>query len=403
MLVLPQIASASSEPSPSGSWVGVYGDEGYDLAAWNGEEDLTQLPAGDEVELAQGSRYVWAQSTSDERALESPSGLTREAATYYAPEQLRINLKFNEAYSGELHLYAIDWDSSARRETISVDGQTAVLSSSFQAGAWISLHVEAAAGETLPIRVTDEAGANAVLSGIFLGNAGAPRGAGSAGATGATGATGEAGPMGVTGATGPTGATGAAGATGETGVAGAVDKGATGPAGSQGLEGAQGQNGAAGGVGPTGPAGASGEAGVTGSAGAAGTTGATGDNGATGTTGITGATGPTGASGVIGSSVICSGTASSACAATTATKKTTGNPAATTIVGPVTAQCATGDILLGGGASATENNNKGVFVVRESRPTTAGSGGIWSATGQVAVAGNAGTEVTITAYAICSS
>ena len=208
MLVLPQIASASSEPTPPGSWVGTYGDEGYDLAAWNGEEDLTELPVGDKVELVQGARYVWAQSTSEERALESPSGLTREAATYYAPEQLRINLKFNEAYSGELHLYAIDWDSSVRRETISVDGQTAVLSSSFQAGAWVSLHVEAAAGDTLPITVTCEAGANAVLSGIFLGNTGAPRGTGSAGATGATGPTGNTGVTGETGLTGVTGATG---------------------------------------------------------------------------------------------------------------------------------------------------------------------------------------------------
>ena len=132
-------------------------------------------------------------------------------------------------------------------------------------------------------------------------------------------------------------------------------------------------------------------------------TGATGNNGAIGATGATGATGPTGATGVIGSSVICSGTASSACAATTATKTTAKGPPPTTIVGPVTAQCATGHILLGGGANATESNNKGVFVIRESRATAAGSGGIWSATGQVAVAGNAGTEVTITAYAICSS
>ncbi len=174
ILALPQVASASSEPTPPGSWVGTFGGEGYDLAAWNGEEDLTNLPAGDKVELAQGARYVWAQSTNEERALESPSGLTREAATYYSPDQLRVNLKFKEAYSGELHLYAIDWDSSARRETISVDGQTAVLSSSFQAGAWVSLHIEAAAGETLPITVTCEGGANAVLSGIFLGNGGSP-------------------------------------------------------------------------------------------------------------------------------------------------------------------------------------------------------------------------------------
>jgi Fibronectin type III domain len=157
----------------SGTWSGTFGASGYDLAAWNGEEDLTQMPAA-KVELLEGSRYVWASSTSEERALESPSGLTREAATYYDSSQLRLTLHFTSAYKGELHLYALDWDSTVRRETISVDGQSAVLSSSFHEGVWVSLPIEVKAGETLAITVTREAGANAVLSGIFLGNGGAP-------------------------------------------------------------------------------------------------------------------------------------------------------------------------------------------------------------------------------------
>jgi hypothetical protein len=78
-------------------------------------------------------------------------------------------VKFTSAFTGNLHLYALDWDSTARRETISVAGQTAVLSGSFNAGAWVTVPVSVGAGETVPIVVDRTAGANAVLSGIFLG------------------------------------------------------------------------------------------------------------------------------------------------------------------------------------------------------------------------------------------
>jgi 6-phosphogluconolactonase (cycloisomerase 2 family) len=157
--------------SPSavqGNWVGSYGSAGYDLSAWSGASDLVSIPSA-AVSLAQGSRYVWASSTSDVRALESPEKTTREAATYYDPNQIRLSLKFNTAYSGNLHLYALDWDSTARRELISVDGQTAALSSSFNQGAWVSFPISVAAGETVSIVVDRTAGANAVLSGVFLG------------------------------------------------------------------------------------------------------------------------------------------------------------------------------------------------------------------------------------------
>jgi WD40 repeat protein len=161
----PSIASTSA---PQGSWVGVYGSAGYELGAWNGESDLTSMPSA-AVSLTQGSRYVWAPSSSDARALQSADKSTREAATYYDSNQLRLVLKFNSAYSGNLRLYAVDWDSHARRELVSVGGQTAALSGDFSQGAWVTFPISVAAGETVPIVIDRTAGANAVLSGIFLG------------------------------------------------------------------------------------------------------------------------------------------------------------------------------------------------------------------------------------------
>jgi 6-phosphogluconolactonase len=161
----PAIAPTSS---PQGNWVGAYGAAGYSLAAWNGSSDLTSLP-GASLSLAQGSRYEWSASSGDVRALQSPNGLTREAATYYDGSQVRLALTFNTAYTGSVRLYALDWDSHDRRELVSLGGQTAVLAGDFSQGAWVSFPVSAAAGETVPIVVDRTAGANAVLSGVFLG------------------------------------------------------------------------------------------------------------------------------------------------------------------------------------------------------------------------------------------
>ena len=163
----PPAAPVSS--TPQGSWVGTFGSVGYDLAGWEGSTgDLSSLP-NVSLSLAQGTRYRWAASTTDVRALQAPSGLTREAATYYNSSEIQVKLSFSAAYSGDVHVYAVDWDSTARREMITVNGQTAVLSSSFHEGAWVSFPVSVAAGGTVTITVDRMAGANAVLSGIFLG------------------------------------------------------------------------------------------------------------------------------------------------------------------------------------------------------------------------------------------
>jgi hypothetical protein len=153
--------------SPQGNWVGSFGSAGYALAAWNGTSDLASLPDASLI-LTQGSRFQWVPSTTDERALENPTKATREAATYYDPNEIILQLSFTGAYSGNVELYAVDWDSTARREIVSVDGESAVLSGEFHQGAWVSFPISVAAGETVSIVVDRTAGVNAVLSGIFL-------------------------------------------------------------------------------------------------------------------------------------------------------------------------------------------------------------------------------------------
>jgi hypothetical protein len=159
---------------PQGNWVGAKGSAGYDLAAWDGSSDVSYMPNATAT-LVKGSRYAWAPQPSDTRALERPAGSGRAAAAYYDPSQIEVQLHFSAAYQGNLHLYAVDWDSTARRETITADGQSANLTAgNFNQGAWVSFPIDVAAGATVPITVTRTAGANAVLSGIMLGDAGAP-------------------------------------------------------------------------------------------------------------------------------------------------------------------------------------------------------------------------------------
>ena len=159
----PAVSSA-----PQGSWVGAHGAEGYDLFAFNAGSDVTSL-SNASVTVEQGSRYQWQPSTSDTRALESPDKSTRAAATLYDSNQIKLRLNFTAAYSGNLKLYAVDWDSTARRETITINGQTAALKGEFNSGAWMTVPINVEAGGVVTITVNRIAGPNAVLSGIFVG------------------------------------------------------------------------------------------------------------------------------------------------------------------------------------------------------------------------------------------
>ena len=96
--------------------------------------------------------------TRDGRALQSPDATTRRAATFYDGSQIQANLQFTNAYTGTLQLYVLDWDSTSRRETITVnDGsgpQVANLTAAFDQGAWLAFPVAVPSNGTVTITVT---------------------------------------------------------------------------------------------------------------------------------------------------------------------------------------------------------------------------------------------------------
>lgn len=158
--------------NPQGSWVGNYGADGVALGAWNNSaSDYVSIPNGS-VTMTQGSRYTWATSTTQVRALQLPDQSNRRAATWFDGVQLRMRIDLTAAYSGVLHLYALDWETAGRRENVTVgDGtntNTINLTTDFTNGRWMNFPISVSAGGTVYITADKTAGNNAVISGLFL-------------------------------------------------------------------------------------------------------------------------------------------------------------------------------------------------------------------------------------------
>ncbi len=162
-----------------GSWVGTYGVDGYALGGWTGPAtgDLVSLPQAT-LTLEQGARYNWDTAPStDVRALQSPTGSTRQATGWYDATQLKLRLNFTQAYTGTLHVYGFDWENAGRRMKITVtDGTTTKIvpiTTSFQQ-AVVHFPISVPAGGIVRVTADKSAANNAVIAGLFLGGAGTP-------------------------------------------------------------------------------------------------------------------------------------------------------------------------------------------------------------------------------------
>jgi hypothetical protein len=168
----------SQVQSPQGTWVGTYGTTGYDLLNWNnGNNSVISLPAGVSVSQDATQQYCWATAYAiggDVRGLENAAGTQMAGCTLYNdPSPMVMRLHFTNAYSGTVHVYAVDWDSfGPRQNTVTIDDGSSVGTADLTAfvnGAWLSLPVNVAAGGTVTIMVIALNGHHSnVLSGILL-------------------------------------------------------------------------------------------------------------------------------------------------------------------------------------------------------------------------------------------
>jgi len=114
--------------------------------------------------------YTWASSTVDPRALQTGNGSGRIAATWYGNSTFSFDVNLTDGNPHPFALYAVDWDTIVRTETIQVvDANTsAVLDtralSSFSNGVYLVWNLSG----HVRINVTWTGGVNAVVSGVFF-------------------------------------------------------------------------------------------------------------------------------------------------------------------------------------------------------------------------------------------
>ena len=150
-----------------GTWTGHYGTNGYLIA-----NDGNNLQSFAPTSLTGDAVWTFASITSDSRAPQISSGSSQRVAAvlYSTGSSFNINLNLTDGKSHRLALYLLDWDTTARAETITIMDATshAVLDTesfaSFQNGKYAIWSITG----SVVIKVTDTAGINAVVSGIFL-------------------------------------------------------------------------------------------------------------------------------------------------------------------------------------------------------------------------------------------
>ena len=152
------------DSTTQGNWKGVYGADGYNVigssASYPGY--VTPAPGGNPL-------AVWAPAATDTRALQTVSGSTRIAASWYTYSSFTVDLPFTGAGTYQMAVYCLDWDQASRTQTLQIlDANNNVLDtrniSNFASGIWVvwslSGHVQ--------LRMTLTGGANAVMSGVFF-------------------------------------------------------------------------------------------------------------------------------------------------------------------------------------------------------------------------------------------
>ncbi len=155
-----------NDTTTAGSWIGKYGSQGYDLI-----DNAVSLPSSTAVIVTGATTYVWSSNTTDKRALQTPSGSSRIAATWYSSSSFSVDVNVSDGQVHQVAFYFVDWDAQNRAEKITVSNPAtgAALATSLplaatQGGIYILYNVQ---GNVL-FTFTRTGGPNAILSGIFI-------------------------------------------------------------------------------------------------------------------------------------------------------------------------------------------------------------------------------------------
>ena len=174
----PPTATASfvgMDAATRGNWKGVYGADGYSVSQ-DPSTNNPHLPAYAAVTLSGNNSWIWDYSTTDPRAPQKSATSTtdRLAACWYsvgATNSFDVDVNLTDGQAHRVALYCLDWDGGrghSQSVTVRDAASGTVLSaqsvSGFNGGAYLTWTVK---GHVV-FRLTDVAGANAVLNALFF-------------------------------------------------------------------------------------------------------------------------------------------------------------------------------------------------------------------------------------------
>ena len=157
-----------TDTTTQGNWIGVYGAAGYNVIG-----STSSYPSYATVTPSGESEYTYEADSSEAGALQTPNNPSdRISAVWYSPTSFTVDVNLTDGNVHPVSLYAMD-ETSARSEQIEVLNASsgAVLDtrtiSSFSGGEYLTWNVSG----HVQFVVTTLAGPNAVINGIFIGNA----------------------------------------------------------------------------------------------------------------------------------------------------------------------------------------------------------------------------------------
>ena len=158
-------AFIKQDTTTQGTWIGTYGSQGYDVIG-----NAANLPSYDTVTPSGQASYTWAANSTDPRALQNAGGSGRIAACWYSASSFTVDVNLTDGQTHDLELYFLDWDSTARGETVQISNAStgAVLNTETVTSFHSGVYLDWAVSGNVDITVTRQAGANAVLSGLFF-------------------------------------------------------------------------------------------------------------------------------------------------------------------------------------------------------------------------------------------
>jgi hypothetical protein len=155
----------NSNSTSQGKWQSNYGADGFSIAGGN-----QKMPSYATLASQNEQNWTYAANTTDPRALQAING-PATAATWYNYPSLNLDVNMTDGQSHQMALYALDWDTRGRTETIQiVDANTgSTLNSQTVTNFSNGIYLVWAITGHVKVNVTISSGPNAVLSGVFFG------------------------------------------------------------------------------------------------------------------------------------------------------------------------------------------------------------------------------------------